>query len=154
MKAAVGSASTGLPSTTPAIVESSVDAIISKDLAGVIITWNRGAQRLFGYTAEEAIGRSVTMLIPADRPDEEPMILGRVRRGERIDHYETVRRRKDGSLVDISLTVSPIKDEAGNIVGASKIARDIKRPQAEPAATRPVAPRDGSSNQEPVHARG
>jgi PAS domain S-box-containing protein len=106
-------------------VESSDDAILSKSLDGVITTWNRGAQRLFGYTAEEAIGRSVTMLIPADRHDEEPMILDRVRRGERIDHYETVRQRKDGSLVDISLTVSPIKDEDCNIVGASKIARDI-----------------------------
>jgi PAS domain S-box-containing protein len=108
-----------------AIVESSHDAILSKDLDGVILSWNRGAQRLFGYTAEEAIGRSVTMLIPADRPNEEPMILDRVRRGERIDHYETIRQRKDGSLIDISLTVSPIKDRKGNIVGASKIARDI-----------------------------
>ncbi len=108
-----------------AIVESSDDAIVSKDLDGVITSWNRGAQRLFGYTAEEAIGRSVIMLIPADRSDEEPMILDRVRRGERIDHYETVRQRKDGSLLDISITVSPIKDHEGNIVGASKIARDI-----------------------------
>jgi len=108
-----------------AIVESSHDAILSKDLDGVILSWNRGAQRLFGYTAEEAIGRSVTMLIPADRPNEEPMILDRVRRGERIDHYETIRQRKDGSLIDISLTVSPIKDQEGKIVGASKIARDI-----------------------------
>src|SRR5271155_1523643 len=106
-----------------AIVESSDDAILSKDLDGVITSWNNGAQRLFGYTAEEAIGRPVTMLIPADRPDEEPMILDRVRRGERIDHYETIRQRKDGMLLDISITVSPIKDHEGNIVGASKIAR-------------------------------
>jgi PAS domain S-box-containing protein len=108
-----------------AIVESSDDAILSKDLDGVITSWNAGAQRLFGYTAEEAVGRSVTMIIPTDRHDEEPMILERVRRGERIDHYETVRQRKDGSLIDISITVSPIKDEKGEIVGASKIARDI-----------------------------
>ena len=108
-----------------AIVELSDDAILSKDLDGVITSWNRGAQRLFGYTAEEAVGSSLTMIIPTDRHDEEPMILERVRRGERIDHYETVRQRKDGSLVDISITVSPIKDEKGEIVGASKIARDI-----------------------------
>jgi PAS domain S-box-containing protein len=108
-----------------AIIESSHDAIISKDLDGVIISWNRAAQRLFGYTAEEAIGRSVTMIIPTDRLGEEPMILERIRRGERIDHYETIRQRKDGSLIDISLTVSPIKNEKDEIVGASKIARDI-----------------------------
>ena len=108
-----------------AIIESSDDAILSKDLDGVITSWNRAAQRLFGYTAEEAVGRSVTMIIPTDRLDEEPMILDRIRRGERIDHYETIRQRKDGSLIDISLTVSPIKNEKGEIVGASKIARDI-----------------------------
>jgi PAS domain S-box-containing protein len=108
-----------------AIIESSDDAILSKDLSGVITSWNRGAQRLFGYAAEEAVGRSVTMIIPTDRHDEEPMILERVRRGERIDHYETVRQRKDGSLVDISITVSPIKGKKGEIIGASKIARDV-----------------------------
>ena len=108
-----------------AIVESSDDAILSKDLNGVITSWNSGAQRLFGYTAEEAVGRSVTIIIPTDRHGEEPMILERVRRGDRIDHYETVRQRKDGSLIDISLTVSPIKDEKGEIVGASKIGRDV-----------------------------
>ncbi len=108
-----------------AIIELSDDAILSKDLDGVIMSWNQGAQRLFGYTAEEAVGRPVTILIPIDRRDEEPMILDRVRRGERIDHYETVRQRRDGSLVDISLTVSPIKNQKGEIVGASKIARDI-----------------------------
>jgi PAS domain S-box-containing protein len=108
-----------------AIVESSDDAIISKDLNGVIQTWNLGAERLFGYSAEEAVGRPVTMLIPAEMQDEEPRILARLRRGERIDHYETVRRRKDGSFVDISLTVSPMRDRFGRIVGASKIARDI-----------------------------
>jgi PAS domain S-box-containing protein len=107
------------------IVESSDDAIVSKDLNGIIVSWNGGAQRLFGYTAEEAVGQPITMLIPPDRHDEEPEILARIRRGERVDHYETVRRRKDGSLVDISLTVSPVKNAAGRIVGASKIARDI-----------------------------
>jgi PAS domain S-box-containing protein len=108
-----------------AIVESSEDAIISKDLNGVIQTWNTGAERLFGYTAEEAIGRPVTILFPPDRENEEPGILSRILRGERIDHYETVRRRKDGSLVDISLTVSPMRDSTGALIGASKIARDI-----------------------------
>ena len=115
-----------------AIVESSDDAILSKDINGVITSWNSGAQRLFGYTSQEAVGKPVTMLIPADRHDEEPRILERIRRGERIDHYETVRQRKDGSFVDISLTVSPIRDLRGNIIGASKIARDItERKRAE-----------------------
>ena len=108
-----------------AIVASSADAIISKDLNSIITSWNRGAERLFGYTALEAIGQPVTMLMPSGRLDEEPRILERIRRGERIDHYETVRRRKDGSLIDISLTVSPVKDTSGRIIGASKIARDI-----------------------------
>jgi PAS domain S-box-containing protein len=107
------------------IVESSDDAIVSKDLNGIITSWNGGAERLFGYRAEEVIGKPVTILIPADRIDEEPNIIARVRRGERVDNYDTVRRRKDGSLVDISLTVSPLKDADGRIVGASKIARDI-----------------------------
>jgi PAS domain S-box-containing protein len=110
-----------------AIVESSEDAIISKDLNGVITSWNQAAEQLFGYTAEEAIGKPVTFLIPPERHDEEPGILERIRRGERIEHYETIRRHKDGSLLDISLTVSPIRDAKGNIVGASKIARDITR---------------------------
>jgi PAS domain S-box-containing protein len=108
-----------------AIVESSDDAILTKDLNGIITSWNTGAQRLFGYTAEEAIGKSVTMLIPMDRQDEEPRILSRIRSGERVDHYETIRRRKDGSLVEISISVSPLKNSEGTIVGASKIARDI-----------------------------
>ena len=108
-----------------AIIQSSHDAILSKNLDGVIMTWNQGAEELFGYTAEEAVGKSVTMLIPRERHDEEPAILSRIRRGEYIDHYETVRQRKDGSLIDISLTVSPIKDSLGRIVGASKIARDV-----------------------------
>ena len=107
------------------IVESSDDAIISKGLDGIITSWNRGAERLFGYTAEEVIGKSVTILIPEDRMNEEPEILDRIRRGERVDHYDTVRRCKDGSLIDISLTVSPLKGADGRIIGASKIARDI-----------------------------
>jgi PAS domain S-box-containing protein len=107
------------------IVEFSDDAIISKNLDGVITSWNRGAQDLFGYTAEEAIGQPVTLLIPPARLDEEPQILARIRRGEQVNNYETVRRRKDGELLEISLTVSPIKNSKGEIVGASKIARDI-----------------------------
>ena len=115
-----------------AIVESSDDAILSKDVNGVITSWNSAAQRLFGYTAQEAVGKSVTMLIPADRHDEEPRILERIRRGEKIDHYVTIRQRKDGRFVDISLTVSPIRDLRGNVIGASKIARDISdRKRAE-----------------------
>jgi PAS domain S-box-containing protein len=115
-----------------AIVENSDDAIISKDLNGIILSWNPGAERIYGYTAAETIGQSVTMLIPPDRPDEEPRILGHIRRGERVDHYETQRRRKDGRIIDVSLTVSPVKDTQGQIIGASKIARDItERKRAE-----------------------
>jgi PAS domain S-box-containing protein len=116
------------------IVESSDDAIITKDLNAIITSWNRAAERIFGYSAKEAIGKPVTILIPRDRHDEEPTILERVRRGERIDHYETVRLHKDGSRLNISLTVSPLRDVAGNIVGASKIARDVtdrKRAEAQ-----------------------
>lgn len=108
-----------------AIVESSEDAIISKSLTGIITTWNKAAERLFGYPASEAVGQPVTLLIPDDRLDEEPGILGRIRAGERIEHFETVRRHKDGSLIDISLTISPIRNREGKIIGASKIARDI-----------------------------
>lgn len=114
------------------IVKCSDDAIVSKDLNGIITTWNPGAERLFGYTADEVIGKSITVLIPPDRRDEEPGILEQIRRGEHIDHYETVRQRKDGSLLDISLTVSPIKDANGRVIGAAKIARDItERKRAE-----------------------
>jgi PAS domain S-box-containing protein len=116
------------------IVEYSDDAIVSKDLNGVITSWNKGAERTFGYTAEEAVGKPVTILIPPDRRDEEPAILQRIRRSERIEHYETVRTRKDGSRIDISLTVSPVKNTEGKIIGASKIARDItdrKRSEAQ-----------------------
>jgi len=108
-----------------AVVEFSDDAIVSKDLDGIITTWNRGAERLFGYPAEETIGRPITILTPHDRLDEEREILDRVRRGEHVDHYDTVRRHKDGSSVDISLTVSPVRDAEGKIIGASKIARDV-----------------------------
>ena len=108
-----------------AIVASSDDAIISKDLNGIIRSWNQGAERLFGYTAEEAIGKPITIVIPTDRLGEEPEILGRLQRGERVDHFETIRKRKDGALLDISLTISPVKDSQGKVVGASKVARDV-----------------------------
>ena len=107
------------------IVESSDDAIVSKNLDGIITSWNRGAERIFGYTAEEAVGQPITIVIPQDRQDEERAILTRIRRGERIEHFETVRQRKHGSLIVVSLTVSPVKNAEGKIVGASKIARDI-----------------------------
>jgi PAS domain S-box-containing protein len=119
---------------TVAIVASSDDAIISKDLDGVIRSWNAGAERLFGYTAEEAIGKPITIIIPADRLNEEPTILGRLRKGERVDHFETVRKRKNGTLVNISLTISPVKDDLGRVIGASKVARDItERKEADEA---------------------
>ncbi|HTA95318.1 MAG TPA: PAS domain S-box protein, partial [Verrucomicrobiae bacterium] len=110
-----------------AIVESSADAIISKDVNGIITSWNNGAEQLFGYKAQEVVGRPILILIPEDHQDEEPHILERVRRGERIEHYETIRQRKDGKLIEISLTVSPIRNGAGKVVGASKIARDISQ---------------------------
>ena len=119
------------------IVESSDDGIVSKDLNGTIISWNRGAERLFGYAAEEVLGESITIVIPPDRQHEEQMILERIRRGERVNHYDTVRRRKDGILINVSLTVSPMKDAEGRIVGASKIARDIsERKRAEESLAR------------------
>ena len=115
-----------------AIVEWSDDAIVGKDLNGIITAWNRGAERLFGYTAEQIVGQSVLTLIPPEYQDEEPGIIQRIRRGEPIQHYETLRRRQDGSLVEVALTVSPIKDATGQIVGASKIARNItERKRAE-----------------------
>lgn len=107
------------------IVASCDDAIISKNLDGVFMTWNKAAERIFGYTPEEVIGRPATILIPPERLNEEPYILERIRRGERVDHYETVRVHKNGERIDISLTVSPVKNAAGKIIGASKIARDI-----------------------------
>ena len=119
------------------IVESSDDAIISRNLDGVITSWNKGAERLFGYLAEEVIGKPVAILIPPERQHEETAIRERIRRGDRIDHYETIRRRKDGNLIDVSLTISPMRDAEGKVVGASKIARDIterKRSEAQISA--------------------
>ncbi len=110
-----------------AIVESSDDAIVSKTLDGIITSWNAGAERLFGYTASEAIGQHITMLIPVDRRDEETVIIERIKRGERIEHFDTVRIRKDKTLFDISLTISPLRNASGKIIGASKIARDISQ---------------------------
>lgn len=109
-----------------AIVESSEDAIVSKTLEGIITSWNDAAYRMFGYTAEEAIGKSVKILIPDDRLEEEQLILEQLRRGDRVQHYETVRQTKDGALIDLSLTISPIRDADGKVVGASKVARDIR----------------------------
>jgi PAS domain S-box-containing protein len=137
VRATLEALSQGPAQRLAAIVESSSDAIISKDLNGIIATWNAGAEKLFGYEAEEVVGRSITILIPPERLDEEPDILARIRRGERIEHYETVRQRKDGRRIDISLTVSPIVNAAGEVVGASKIGRDItlrKRAEASQAA--------------------
>src|SRR5260221_1328395 len=115
-----------------AIVESSDDAIISKTLDGRILTWNAAAERLFGYTAQEAIGQSITLIIPRERQSEEQVILSKLGRGERIDHFETVRVNKFGQRLDISLTLSPLRDSAGRIIGASKIARDVSaRKRAE-----------------------
>ena len=108
-----------------AIVESSDDAIVSKNLDGIITSWNTGAQRVFGYTAAEAVGQPVTIVIPADRQGEEREILTRIRRGEHIDHFETIRHRKDSTLIVVSLSVSPVRNAEGQIIGASKIARDI-----------------------------
>ena len=114
------------------IVESSGDAIVSKDLNGIIISWNRAAERLFGYAAEDIVGKSITILIPNELHDEEPKILERIRRGDSLDHYETIRQRKDGSRFPVSLSISPVKDAHGTIIGASKIARDITaRKEAE-----------------------
>jgi PAS domain S-box-containing protein len=124
----------GTNSRLAAIVESSDDAIVTIDLNGVINSWNSGAQRIFGYAAEEIVGKPITLLIPADRHDEEVNILERIRRKERGETYDTVRRRKHGSLVEISVTISPVKDAAGKIIGASKIARDVTdRNRAEEA---------------------
>lgn len=113
-----------------AIVENSDDAILSKNLDGIILSWNPGATAVFGYSAEEAIGQPITIIIPDDRLDEEATIIGKIRRGEKVRHFETVRRRKDGSPIDISLTVSPVRDATGTIIGASKIARDISDARA------------------------
>lgn len=108
-----------------AIIDSSDDAIVSKSLDGIILSWNRAAERMFGYSATEAIGQSITLIIPSDRLAEEDYVLGQIRKGSKVDHFETIRQTKDGQLLDISLTVSPIKNERGEVVGASKIARDV-----------------------------
>ncbi|MDQ3833807.1 MAG: PAS domain S-box protein, partial [Actinomycetota bacterium] len=122
-----------------AIVESSDDVIIGKTLEGIITNWNLGAQKIYGYSAEEVVGKPINILVPPDRPDEIPKIMEKLRRGEAINHYETVRITKDRRLLDVSLTISPIKDSAGNIVGASTIARDItERKRAEEARARRV----------------
>jgi len=122
-----GSMPPGMDSTArlAAIIASSDDAIISKDLNGYITSWNASAERMFGYSAEEAIGRHITLIIPEERLAEETEVLTRVRAGLSIEHFETVRRRKDGTPIDISLTVSPVRDNDGTVIGASKIARDI-----------------------------
>jgi PAS domain S-box-containing protein len=114
-----------IESRLAAIVASTDDAIVSKDLNGIILTWNNGAHRIFGYTAEEAIGKSIRILIPADRQSEEDHVLSRIRQGLTVDHFETVRMRKDGTLIDVAVTISPIRNAKGEVVGASKIARDI-----------------------------
>jgi PAS domain S-box-containing protein len=117
-----------------AIIESSDDAIVSKDLDGIITSWNNGAERVFGYLAEEIIGKPIALLIPPDHQKEEEAIMERIRRGQRVEHYETVRQRKHGSLIEISLTVSPVRNAQGKVIGASKIARDItghKRSEAQ-----------------------
>ena len=108
-----------------AIVDSSDDAIVSKSLDGFVTSWNKSAERLFGYTAEEAVGQHITLIVPADRRHEESTILEQLKRGKRVDHFETVRMHKDGKMLDVSLTISPVKDAAGSVVGASKVARDI-----------------------------
>ena len=117
-----------------AIVEFSDDAIISKDLNGIVTSWNLAAERMFGYTAAEAVGQSITLIVPAERLSEEEHVLREIRAGRAVDHFETMRRRKDGTLLPISLTISPIRDDDGRVVGASKIARDItERRRAEVA---------------------
>ena len=131
-----------------AIVESSDDAIVSKTLQSVILSWNKGAERLFGYSAQEAIGQPITMLLPPDRRDEEQQILQRIIRGERIEHFETVRVSKDGRRIDISLTISPIRDAGGAIVGASKVARDISHRKSLEARNIELREREQLARQE------
>jgi PAS domain S-box-containing protein len=134
---AVDARRTELTAWLAAIVDSSDDAIVSKTLDGVITSWNRGAETLFGYTAAEAVGRHISLIIPEDRSAEEDDVLARLRRGESIDHFETVRRAKDGGLIPVSLTVSPVRDARGAIIGASNVARDIsERLLAEEALRR------------------
>lgn len=129
----------GLSSLLIAIVNSSDDAIISKTLDGIITSWNPAAEAMFGYTAAEVVGQSIRIIIPSDRQDEEDFVLGKIRCGERVDHFETIRQTKDGQLLNISLTVSPVRNGSGTVVGVSKIARDItvrKRMERERGTTR------------------
>src|SRR5688500_5381153 len=122
------------------VVEASEDAIVSKDLNGTIKSWNRAAERMFGYTADEAVGRSIRMIIPENRQFEEDHVLDRIRAGQAVAHFDTIRRRKDGTLIPISLSVSPIYDDTGTVIGASKIARDISdRKRADTASRRLAA---------------
>jgi PAS domain S-box-containing protein len=117
-----------------AIIESSDDAIVGKDLDGTITSWNGGAERIFGYLADEIIGKPNMILIPPDHQKEEEAIMGRIRRGQRVEHYQAIRQRKDGSLINVSLTISPVRNAQGKVLGASKIARDItehKRSEAQ-----------------------
>jgi PAS domain S-box-containing protein len=131
-----------------AIVASSDDAIASKDLNGVVKTWNAAAERIFGYTAAEMIGRPIAMLVPDDRPNEEHEILERLKRGERVDHFETVRVRKDGRRIDVSVTISPIRDAGGEVVGASKIVRDITNMKAVLAERERLLARERAAREE------
>jgi PAS domain S-box-containing protein len=108
-----------------AIVESTADAVVSKDLDGIVTSWNRGAEGIFGYSAAEMVGQPIALLFPPDRLGEEDLILSRLRRGESVEHFETLRRRKDGQLIDVSISISPVRDSTGRIIGAAKIARDI-----------------------------
>lgn len=126
-----------------AIVESSDDAIISKTLDGVILSWNEGAERVFGYGADEAIGQPISILIPTERLGEEVEILRKIRQGQRVEHYETVRRRKDGRSIEVSLTISPIRTDQGVIVAASKVARDISARKLAERALRSIEARLG-----------
>ena len=119
-----------------AIVESSEDAIIGKDLNGIVSTWNRGAERLFEYSADEMIGAPILRIIPADREDEESLILGKIRRGETVEHFETVRQTKSGRRIDVAITASPIKDADNAVIGASKVARDVTERTREREARR------------------
>jgi PAS domain S-box-containing protein len=135
----VTESSDGIARRLAAIVESSDDAIVSKDLNGIVLSWNQAAERMFGYTAEEMIGSSIRRIIPADRQSEEDTVLASIREGRRVDHFETVRRARDGHLLPISLTVSPILDANGMVIGASKIARDISdRKRAERQTARAI----------------
>ena len=127
MRANIEGGEQALTGWLEAIIESADDAIMSKTLDGILTSWNKAAENIFGYTADEAVGKPVLMLIPDDLRDEEAMILGKIRAGQRIEHYETTRVAKDGRRITVSLSVSPIKGADGTIVGASKILRDITR---------------------------